>query len=108
MWKSRNEKQERKTRKEKLKRKGKRSMGRPNTPAWCAARVSRRTARCVGAPNAGNMERRTNGGNQFAVTKFLATGSQVPLFATITLQVQKPLSNSSEGFFGSNLFEPKS
>jgi hypothetical protein len=36
---------------------------------------------------------------QFAVTKFLATGSQVPLFAAITLRVQKPLSNSSEGLF---------
>jgi hypothetical protein len=28
---------------------------------------------------------------QFAVTKFLATGSQVPLLAAITLRVQKPL-----------------
>jgi hypothetical protein len=38
-------------------------------------------------------------GNQFAVTKFLATGSQVSLFAAITLRVQKPLSNSLEGLF---------
>jgi succinate-acetate transporter protein len=38
-------------------------------------------------------------GNQFAVTKFLATGSQVPFFAAITLRVQKPLSNSLEGLF---------
>jgi hypothetical protein len=38
-------------------------------------------------------------GNQFAVTKFLTTDSQVPLFAAITLRVQKPLSNSSGGLF---------
>jgi hypothetical protein len=36
---------------------------------------------------------------QFAVIKFLVTGSQVPLFAAITLRIQKPLSNSSEGLF---------
>jgi hypothetical protein len=31
------------------------------------------------------------GAIQFAVTKFLATGSYVPFFAAITLRVQKPL-----------------
>jgi hypothetical protein len=39
------------------------------------------------------------GAIQFAVTKFLAIGSHVPLFAAITLGVQKPLSNSSEALF---------
>jgi hypothetical protein len=38
-------------------------------------------------------------GIQFAVTKFLVTGSQVPFFAAITMRVQKPLSNGSEGLF---------
>jgi hypothetical protein len=40
-----------------------------------------------------------SGAIQFAVTKFVGTCSQVPLFAAIILGAQKPLTNSSEGLF---------